>query len=107
MRGLLYGPVFASLAGLAVTMAFAAEQSGAGGEGARNYCVNVQADFYEYQGGTCRSGYRLGPGNCRLPDGSIRALLPAVCRERGGMQAMPGDPIADPGVLLPMAPKAR
>jgi len=36
------------------------------------YCVNRSADFYPYTGEPCKSGYQLGPGNCRKADGRMR-----------------------------------
>jgi hypothetical protein len=104
MRPLLFG----SLAALIASAACGAQESRPAPEAsARSYCINAEADFYEYAGGTCRSGYQLGPGNCRLSDGSFRAVSREACRELGGMIALPSPPALDPGRLLPPRPPGQ
>ena len=46
------------------------------------YCVNRNAEFYPYTGEPCKSGYQLGAGNCRKPDGGCRAKGAVCCNER-------------------------
>ena len=48
------------------------------------YCVNGSADFYPYTGGTCKSGYQLGSGNCRKTDGRIVAVPKEECLAQAG-----------------------
>ena len=48
------------------------------------YCVNRAADFYPYAGEPCKSGYQLGPGNCRKTDGRIVAVPREQCVAMAG-----------------------
>ena len=48
------------------------------------YCVNSGADFYPYTGELCKSGYQLGPGNCRKPDGRMVAVPREQCIAMAG-----------------------
>jgi hypothetical protein len=102
MRLLLFG----ILAALMTGVAYGAQEIRPAPEpaSARSYCINAEADFYEYDGGTCRSGYQLGAGNCWLADGSFRAVPREACRELGGMIALPGMPILDGRLMRPPSP---
>jgi len=53
------------------------------------YCVNHSADFYPYTGEPCKSGYQLGPGNCRKADGRMVAVAKEQCVAMGGLVALP------------------
>jgi hypothetical protein len=53
------------------------------------YCVNRSAEFYPYTGEPCKSGYQLGAGNCRKPDGRIVAVPRDQCVEMKGLVALP------------------
>ncbi len=53
------------------------------------YCVNRDADFYPYRGEPCKSGYQLGPGNCRKADGRMVAVPTQQCVAMGGLVALP------------------
>jgi hypothetical protein len=53
------------------------------------YCVNFSADFYPYTGEPCESGYQLGSGNCRKPDGHIVAVSREQCIAMGGTIELP------------------
>jgi len=53
------------------------------------YCVNRNADFYPYTGEPCKSGYQLGPGNCRKADGRMVAVAKEQCVAMGGLVALP------------------
>jgi len=53
------------------------------------YCVNRSADFYPYTGEPCKSGYQLGPGNCRKADGRMVAVAKEQCVAMGGLVALP------------------
>ena len=48
------------------------------------YCVNLSADFYSYTGEPCKSGYRLGSGNCRKSDGRMVAVPREECLAQAG-----------------------
>src|SRR5438874_8654633 len=50
----------------------------------QSYCVNRSAEFYPYTGEPCKSGYQLGPGNCRKTDGSIVAVPREQCVAMAG-----------------------
>ncbi len=71
--------------GLMVVLASAAQTHAQGGQGVQApsapqaYCVNRSADFYPYTGEPCKSGYQLGPGNCRKTDGRMVALPKEQC----------------------------
>src|SRR5262249_60131604 len=43
------------------------------------YCVDRNADFYPYRGEPCKSGFQLGPGNCRKADGRMVAVAKEQC----------------------------
>jgi hypothetical protein len=53
------------------------------------YCVNRNADFYLYTGEPCKSGYQVGPGNCRKPDGHMVALQREQCAAMSGVIELP------------------
>ena len=53
------------------------------------YCVNRSADFYSYSGEPCKSGYQVGPGNCRKADGRMVAVPRDQCVAMGGLVALP------------------
>jgi len=53
------------------------------------YCVNRSADFYPYMGEPCKSGYQLGPGNCRKPDGRVIAVASDQCAAMSGTVELP------------------
>ena len=53
------------------------------------YCVNRSAEFYPYRGEPCKSGYQLGPGNCRKADGRMVAAPRDQCVAMGGLVALP------------------
>ena len=55
------------------------------------YCVNRSADFYPYTGEPCKSGYQLGPGNCRKADGLMVAVPREQCVATGGLVALPSE----------------
>ena len=48
------------------------------------YCVNGGADFYPFAGDPCKSGYQLGPGNCRKSDGRMVAVPSEECLAQAG-----------------------
>jgi hypothetical protein len=50
----------------------------------QSYCVNLSADFYPYTGKPCKSGYQLGPGNCRNASGEMVAVTREQCLKMGG-----------------------
>jgi hypothetical protein len=58
------------------------------------YCVNRGGDFYPYTGDPCKTGYQLGPGNCRKADGRMVAVAKEQCVAMGGLIALPfeGEP---------------
>src|SRR4051812_14256660 len=97
MRSFFVSVIAALIASSAYAGEVAPAQTAAAG---RSYCVNAAADFYEYTGGPCRSGYQLGPGNCRMPDGGFRAVPADTCSGLGGMIALPAPPALDSGRLL-------
>jgi hypothetical protein len=53
------------------------------------FCVNRSADFYPYTGETCKSGYQLGAGNCRKPDGRMVAVPKEQCAAMAGTVELP------------------
>ena len=53
------------------------------------YCVNRNAEFYPYTGEPCKSGYQLGAGNCRKPDGGMVAVPREQCVAMKGLVALP------------------
>jgi hypothetical protein len=53
------------------------------------YCVNRSADFYPYTGEPCKSGYQLGPGNCRTTNGRIVAVPREECLAQAGTVELP------------------
>ena len=44
---------------------------------------------YGYTGKPCKSGYQLGPGNCRKADGRMVAVAKEQCVGMGGLVALP------------------
>jgi hypothetical protein len=56
------------------------------------YCVNHNADFYRYTGEPCKSGYQLGSGNCRKPDGRMVAVPRKQCVAMAGTVELPSQP---------------
>jgi hypothetical protein len=65
------------------------------------YCVNRNAEFYPYAGEPCKSGYQVGPGNCRKPDGRMVALPREQCLAIAGTVELPFE-----RGLVPQAPKS-
>ena len=56
----------------------------------QSYCINDKADFYPYEDGqTCRKGYQVAGGNCRLKDGRMIAVAKADCARMAGDVALP------------------
>jgi hypothetical protein len=53
------------------------------------FCVNRSADFYPYNGEPCKSGYQLGAGNCRKPDGRMVAVPREQCAAMAGVVELP------------------
>jgi hypothetical protein len=53
------------------------------------YCVNRGADFYPYTGEVCKSGYQVGPGNCRKTDGRMIAVPRDQCIAMAGTLELP------------------
>jgi hypothetical protein len=53
------------------------------------YCVNHSADFYPYTGEPCKSGYQVGPGNCRGTDGRVVAVPRDQCAAMAGTLELP------------------
>ena len=53
------------------------------------YCVNRSADLYPYTGEPCKSGYQLGPGNCRQTDGRMVAVPREQCVAMAGTVELP------------------
>jgi hypothetical protein len=53
------------------------------------YCVNRSAEFYPYTGEPCKSGYQLGAGNCRKPDGRMVAVHRDECAAMAGIVELP------------------
>jgi len=53
------------------------------------YCVNLSADFYPYSGEPCKSGYQLGPGNCRKASGQMVAVTREQCLKMAGTLELP------------------
>jgi hypothetical protein len=53
------------------------------------YCVDRNAEFYLYTGEPCKSGYQLGPGNCRKPDGHMVAVPKEQCLAMSGVIELP------------------
>jgi hypothetical protein len=66
------------------------------------YCVNRSADFYLYTGEPCKSGYQVGRGNCRKPDGHMVALPREQCVAMSGVIELPVE-----GGRRPQAPKSK
>jgi hypothetical protein len=65
------------------------------------YCVNRSAEFYPYTGEPCKSGYQLGPGNCRKTDGRMVAVRKEQCVAMSGTVELPVE-----GGRPPQAPKS-
>ena len=67
------------------------------------YCVSLSTDFYPYSGKPCKSGYQLGPGNCRNASGQMVAVTREQCLEMAGTlelpieQGVPPRPYTRPG----------
>jgi hypothetical protein len=60
------------------------------GQDKQSYCINEKADFYPYvDGQTCRKGYQVAGGNCRLKDGRMTAVSKADCARMAGDVALP------------------
>jgi hypothetical protein len=66
------------------------------------YCVDRNAKFYLYTGEPCKSGYQLGPGNCRKPDGHVVAVPKEQCVAMSGVIELPVE-----GGRRPQAPKSK
>jgi hypothetical protein len=70
-----------------------------------SYCINEKADFYPYEDGqTCRKGYQLAGGNCRLKDGRMIAVVKADCAKMAGDVALPVPAARLTGETDPKAP---
>jgi len=65
------------------------------------YCVNRSAEFYPYTGEPCKTGYQLGPGNCRKTDGRLVAVPKEQCVAMSGTLELPVE-----GGRRPPAPKS-
>ena len=74
---------------LILTLANAAKTGAQAPSDPQGYCVNRSADFYPYSGEPCKSGYQLGPGNCRRPDGRVVAAPREQCVSTGGAIELP------------------
>jgi hypothetical protein len=86
-------------------LATAAETDAQAPSDPQAYCVNRSADFYPYVGEPCKSGYQLGPGNCRKADGRMMAVPREQCAAMGGLVALPfegGRPLDGPQPLKPI-----
>jgi hypothetical protein len=70
------------------------------------YCVNHDADFYPYTGEPCKSGYQLGPGNCRKTDGRMVAVPREQCAAMAGTVEVPFESGRRPSEG-PQAPKSK
>lgn len=71
----------------------------------QSYCVSAKADFYPYQDGqTCRPGYQIAGGNCRLQDARMVAVTKAECARQGGEVALPAPAARLTGESDPKAP---
>ena len=53
------------------------------------YCVSRSAQFYPYTGEPCKTGYQLGPGNCRKTDGHVVAVPKEQCVAMSGTVELP------------------
>jgi len=51
--------------------------------------VNRSADFYQYTGEPCKSGYQVGSGNCRKTDGRMVAISREQCIAMAGTVEIP------------------
>src|SRR6516164_901167 len=56
---------------------------------AQAYRVNRSADFYQYTGEPCKSGYQVGSGNCRKTDGRMVAISREQCIAMAGTVEIP------------------
>jgi hypothetical protein len=65
------------------------------------YCVNRTAQFYPYTGEPCKTGYQLGPGNCRKTDGHMVAVPREQCVAMSGTVELPVE-----GGRRPQTPKS-
>jgi hypothetical protein len=70
-------------------LANAAQPDGQAPSDPQAYCVNISADFYPYTGEPCKSGYQLGSGNCRKPDGRMVAVPREQCVAMAGTIEIP------------------
>ena len=68
----------------------------------RAYCVNLSADFYPYFGEPCRSGYQVGPGNCRNASGQMVAVTREQCSKMGGTIELPTEQGVPPPPYRPL-----
>ena len=69
---------------LMLVLASAAQTDSQAPSDPQAYCVNRSADFYPYTGEPCKSGYQLGSGNCRKPDGRMVAVPREQCAAMAG-----------------------
>lgn len=69
---------------LMLILANAAQTGAQAPSNSQGYCVNSSADFYPYTGEPCKSGYRLGSGNCRRTDGRMVAMPREECLAQAG-----------------------
>lgn len=73
----------------------------------QSFCVNDKAEFYAYADGqTCRTGYQLAGGNCRLKDGRMVAVAKAECERLAGDLALPTPAVRLTGESTPNAKPA-
>jgi hypothetical protein len=84
-------------------MASAAQTGGQGPSNPEAYCVDGAAAFYPYTGVPCKSGYRLGSGNCRKTDGRMVAVPREQCVAMAGTVELPSDSAGPP----PQRPKFK
>lgn len=75
----------------------------------QSYCINQNAEFYPYEDGqTCRKGYQVAVGNCRLEDGRMVAVTKADCARMAGDVALPAPAVRLTGETETNAkPKAK
>ncbi len=100
--------VFACCAAiLAGAPAVAAEVKPAAKNDKPSYCINDKAEFYAYEDGqSCRKGYQVAGGNCRLKDGRMIAVAKDECARLAGDVALPSPAVRLTGESQPNAKPA-
>src|SRR4051812_21301229 len=74
----------------AAPAAFAADAGPDAANDKQSYCINANGEFSAYEDGqTCRKGYQLAGGNCRLKDGRMIAVTKTECARQAGDVALP------------------